>query len=140
MKLTSKLAVGLENLPDSKPIREAVFMQEQGFVNEFDDIDAIAVHTVIYADDIPVATGRLYTDETGPHIGRVAVLKEYRSLHLGNQVLQNLEKEGRRLGYDRISLSAQVRVKNFYEKNGYVDQNDLHYDEGCPHVTMIKSL
>lgn len=140
MELTVKTAVGLANLPDAVPIRTAVFMQEQGFENEFDAIDDRAVHIVIYADGIPAATGRLFQDKTGYHIGRVAVLKAYRKMHLGAEILQGLEEEGRRLGADQISLSAQVRVKGFYEKIGYHSQEDLHYDEGCPHVTMIKSL
>lgn len=140
MKLTTKVAVGLTNLPDAIPVREAVFMQEQGFVNEFDSIDDTATHLVIYADGVPAATGRLYKDDDGYHIGRVAVLKEYRKLHFGAMILQILEDQARNLGYPQISLSAQVRVKDFYKKNGYINQNDLHYDEDCPHVTMIKSL
>ncbi len=140
MELTTKVAVGLTNLPDAIPVREAVFMKEQGFENEFDAIDNTATHLVIYADGTPVATGRLYEEEAGYHIGRVAVLKEYRKLYLGAKILQILEEEARKLGYPQIFLSAQTRVQGFYEKNGYVSQNDLHYDEFCPHVTMIKSL
>ena len=140
MDFTTKVAVGLTNLPDAIPVREAVFMKEQGFENEFDAIDDTATHLVIYKDGTPVATGRLYEDEAGYHIGRVAVLKEYRGLHLGAEILRVLEEEARKLGYPQISLSAQTRVQAFYERNGYVSQNDLHYDEFCPHVTMIKSL
>lgn len=140
MELKTKIAVGLENNPDAIPVREAVFIHEQGFANEFDEIDAVATHLVIYADNTPIATGRLYEDESGYHIGRVAVLKDYRKLHLGGKILQLLEQEARQLHYDKISLSAQVRVKEFYEKNGYVSLDDLHYDEYCPHVTMVKVL
>lgn len=34
---------------DAKRIREAVFMKEQGFKNEFDDIDLLALHLILYA-------------------------------------------------------------------------------------------
>lgn len=139
-RYTTKLAVGLKNNPDAAPIREEVFLKEQGFTAEFDHIDDIALHLVIYDDGVPVATGRLYQDETGYHIGRVAVAKSHRSQHLGAKVLQILEDEARRLHYDVISLSAQCRVQSFYEKQGYRSLNDLHMDEFCPHVTMVKTL
>ena len=39
---------------DEMFIREEVFMQEQGFKNEFDDIDDSATHIVLYDDGSPV--------------------------------------------------------------------------------------
>ena len=67
---------------DAMYIRKAVFMQEQGFYNEFDETDKISTHVVLYnTDGKPVATGRLFPDSDKPNsyiIGRVAVLKEFR--------------------------------------------------------------
>lgn len=135
-----KLAVGLKNNLDAISIREEVFQKEQGFTTEFDEIDNTATHVVLYDGELPVATGRLYQDETGYHIGRVAVAKSHRNQHLGAVVLQTLEEEAHRLHCDRISLSAQCRVQAFYEKQGYYSLNDIHIDEFCPHVTMVKEL
>ena len=135
-----KLAVGLKNNLDAISIREEVFQKEQGFTTEFDEIDNTATHVVLYDGELPVATGRLYQDETGYHIGRVAVAKSHRNRHLGAVVLQTLEEEAHRLHCDRISLSAQCRVQAFYEKQGYHSLNDIHIDEFCPHVTMVKEL
>ena len=45
---TIKIAKGLANNADARLIRQQVFVEEQGFVNEFDDIDAKAYHAVIY--------------------------------------------------------------------------------------------
>ena len=135
-----KLAVGLKNNLDAISIREEVFQKEQGFTTEFDEIDNTATHVVLYDGELPVATGRLYQDETGYQIGRVAVAKSHRNQHLGAVVLKTLEEEAHRLHCDRISLSAQCRVQAFYEKQGYHSLNDIHIDEFCPHVTMVKEL
>ena len=41
---------------DVKIIRQKVFMEEQGFENEFDGIDDTAIHIVLYDEKTPVAT------------------------------------------------------------------------------------
>lgn len=51
---TIKIAKGLANNADARLIRQQVFVEEQGFVNEFDDIDAKAYHAVIYTGGIPL--------------------------------------------------------------------------------------
>lgn len=127
--------------PDSAEIRKTVFMQEQGFQQEFDEIDSRAVHAVVYDGDCPIATGRLFTERPDCYvIGRVAVLPDYRGKHVGNAVVQALEAWAKEHGGKSVSLSAQCRVSGFYEKLGYQKTNDTHMDEFCPHVTMEKKL
>lgn len=41
-------------------IRIKVFMEEQGFKNEFDDIDNRAIHIVLYKEGKPVGTCRVF--------------------------------------------------------------------------------
>lgn len=65
----------------AKEIRTKVFINEQGFSREFDDIDETAVHFVIFEENnTPVATCRIFWDsEMNSYVlGRVAVMKEYR--------------------------------------------------------------
>ena len=60
-------------------VRKAVFMEEQGFQQEFDDVDDRAYHVLIQDGERPVATGRLFTEDGETYlIGRVAVLSAYR--------------------------------------------------------------
>lgn len=59
---TIKIAKGLANNADARLIRQQVFVEEQGFVNEFDDIDHEAYHAVIYTGGYPIATGRLFDE------------------------------------------------------------------------------
>ena len=65
---------------DSKLLREKIFMEEQGFRDEFDGTDRNAIHIVMYDGEKAVATCRIYrAEEHGTFIvGRVAVLKELR--------------------------------------------------------------
>ncbi len=133
-----RLSAGLPR--DAEIIRRSVFIEEQGFQNEFDEIDAHAVHAVIYVVGERAATGRLYGGTDKMTIGRVAVLKDFRGGGLGRAVIENLEQKARGLGAAEISLSAQVRVKEFYERLGYVATDECSDDEGVPHVKMIKAL
>ncbi|MGN1114212.1 MAG: GNAT family N-acetyltransferase [Oscillospiraceae bacterium] len=140
MAITIKIAKGLENLPQAKIVRKAVFIEEQGFVNEFDSIDKNAVHAVAFSDSKPAATGRLFKDDSGWHIGRIAVLKEFRHLGLGSKIMHALEEYAKNSGVSEITLSAQERAKEFYEKIGYKNMGNPHLDEGCPHITMKRVL
>lgn len=140
LKYTIRCAEGLENNPEAAQIRRKVFIEEQGFENEFDDVDKNAVHAIIFDGEVPAATGRLYFENESFHIGRVAVLKEYRSKGAGTLVMNTLKNEAQRLGADEIRISAQVRAKNFYEKLGYKSCGEVYMDEFCPHIEMFLKL
>lgn len=48
---------------EAKTIREKVFMEEQGFKNEFDEYDEMVPHAVLFMEGCAVATGRLLPGE-----------------------------------------------------------------------------
>lgn len=128
--------------PDAVMIRKSVFVEEQGFQNEFDQTDETAFHLVLYADDAPAAVARLFAQQDGATytVGRIAVLPQYRGLHLGNRILKEAEQCARQNGAKRLTLSAQCRVQPFYEKNGYIASGGVYLDEFCPHIHMEKML
>ena len=125
---------------DCRHIREVVFVQEQGFVYEFDDTDSIADHVVMYADGEPAATGRIFCQDGTWYIGRIAVMPQYRGKGFGSRVMRYLEEEVSLRGAKSATLAAQCRAAGFYEKNGYSQTNDFHDEEGVPHVMMTKRL
>ncbi len=134
---------GLENCPAAKTIREEIFMKEQGFQIEFDEIDPIAWHLLVYLDGSPVATGRLYEKEGRPGtylLGRIAVMKPWRGRHLGEFVVRRLEEFAQMKGAKFLELSAQMQAKEFYEKLGYQAHGSVYLDEHCPHIAMSKAL
>ena len=110
-------------------------MKEQGFKYEFDETDHLAKHMLLFEDDIPVATCRFFFS-----VGRIAVSKEFRGKQYGKKMLQGAEKTVSDLGGKRIELSAQCRVAEFYKKQGYMELNDIHMDEDCPHTWMRKEV
>ncbi|MGN1433582.1 MAG: GNAT family N-acetyltransferase [Ruminococcus sp.] len=125
---------------DEKMIRETVFIEEQKFKIEFDDIDDIATHIVMYIDNQSVGCCRLYIQENEYHIGRIAVLKPYRGKGYGEKILLEAEKVAKEKGADCVKLSAQVRASGFYEKLGYKKYGEIYFDEYCEHIAMKKEI
>lgn len=124
---------------EAKDIRIEVFMKEQGFENEFDEIDNLCHHIVAFDEGKPIGTCRFFKENNHYTIGRVAVLKEYRNKHIGHLLLESVEKEIKRISGDVIVVHAQVRVSSFYEKQGYIQFGQIDDDEGVPHVWMKKN-
>lgn len=127
---------------DSMAIRKTVFCDEQGFKDEFDEIDEKAIHIVCYEKEIPIATCRVYYNSTEEMyvVGRIAVIKEYRGKDYGAKILKSAEEEIVNMGGNKAALSAQIQAKGFYEKQGYETEGDSYMDEGCPHIKMKKNL
>lgn len=126
---------------DAMFIREDVFIREQQFENEFDELDRHSTHLVVYNIDKPIGTCRYYKSKDNSFvIGRIAVLNNYRSLGIGRMLLEEAEKNIIVAGGDEIRLSAQVRVQGFYEKMGYISEGQPYQDEYCPHIAMKKQL
>ena len=129
------------SLPEkARDIRICVFMEEQGFKQEFDALDEVCVHLVAFDDDTPVATCRIWEQDEVWHVGRLAVIKSHRKKGLGAQMLAAAEKYVRTLGGKTISLHAQRRAESFYRKSGYIPFGETDYDEGVEHVHMQKDL
>lgn len=127
---------------EAEYIRKTVFVDEQKFVDEFDETDGIATHFVMFDGDKPVGCARAFYDENenAYHIGRVAILKEYRGRHLGEKIMLFAENELKKQGADRVTLSAQVRASGFYKSVGYTPYGEEYFDQYCPHIAMEKRL
>lgn len=141
MGMQVKILKTPDTLEDAFLIREEVFIKEQGFQNEFDDIDKVSWHAVAYDEEKPVACGRLFQKEANTYvIGRVAVCHAFRGQHLGELIMKSLEAQANRLGAKEIELSAQCRAAGFYERLGYEAEGEEYLDEFCPHIQMKKKL
>lgn len=119
-----------------RTIRQAVFIDEQHIEPEleWDDDDAVAVHFLLIHDNHPVGTARLLADG---HIGRVAVLPEFRGRGLGDVLMREVMARARALGHERLLLSAQTYALDFYRRLGYRPQGDEYLEAGIPHRAMI---
>ena len=125
---------------DAKQIRIKVFVDEQGFKEEFDELDEICTHLVTFDGNVPCATVRFYEQDGAYYIGRLAVIKEYRKHHLGAQIVGEAEKLIKEKGGKEIRLHSQVQAMPFYAKQGYEPFGEQDFDEDCPHQWMKKEL
>ena len=131
------------SLPDdAAAIRKSVFVEEQGFVDEFDGRDAAATHIVLYSEGEPIASCRCFEgDEAGVWlIGRFAVLKEHRKRGIGKMLLEEAERQIRKAGGKEARLAAQIQAAGFYEKGGYSRCGDEFLEQDWPHIPMRKAL
>jgi len=123
-------------------IRREVFVEEQGVspANEFDDTDRVAVHFLAWRGGEAVGTARLYGEACVGRIGRVAVLASERGRGVGEALMVRALEEAGIVGYGEIVIHAQLRVRRFYERLGFVAEGALYEEENIPHVTMRAHL
>jgi predicted GNAT family N-acyltransferase len=120
-----------------RAIREAVFVNEQHvpLELEWDGLDPLCTHVIAYVDgNSAVATGRLLANG---HIGRLAVLKNWRARGIGAQVLRALISIARTNGLDKCALNAQTHAIAFYERHGFVAEGEEFDDAGIAHRHMV---
>lgn len=137
---TVKIERGLRSNPDAAALRTEVFVEEQGFKEEFDDNEDSALHAVLYVGSEAVATARAYCKNQREiyTLGRVAVKKSHRGKGLGAAVVKEIEQHLCKIGARGIELSAQEQAIGFYEQLGYIPEGDIYMDEHMPHRRMKK--
>ena len=122
------------------PVREAVFVVEQGVPEELerDEFDADAVHVVaLDAHGHCIGTGRMFEESnTTARIGRMAVSAEWRRGGVGTALFCRLIEAAAGRGYSDIVLSAQVDAIDFYRRFGFVEEGEQYLDADIPHLTM----
>ena len=110
MTIETKWLHAPDDLSPVFSIREAVFMKEQGFQNEFDDTDNTCWHLLLTVDGKAAGCARIFPDEGKMwHVGRVAVLPAYRKLHLGSRLMDAVTEQVRSFGGDGMILPLSVR-------------------------------
>ena len=143
-----KIIAYIELPEDAVEIRKEVFVEEQGFIEEFDVDDNDAVHLVAFIGEKPVASCRIITkDKQNYMIGRIAVRKEHRKKGIGAEIVKAAEtvitqwKIHYKLG-DTVSvyIHSQMQAGPFYEKIGYISTGKTDYEQDCPHLMLKKEI
>lgn len=127
---------------EARHLRTVVFVEEQGFVEEFDTQDLNSYHLVLFLENKAVCCCRYFTGQEKKVyiLGRLATLKEYRGKQLASQILKSAEDKVKVHGGKTLILHAQTQAQHFYEKNGYVAYGDVEPEEGVPHIWMKKEF
>ena len=91
-------------------IRVEVFVHEQGFFDDQDEIDLRSTHLVMTENDTPIATCRVFSGEReGSYIlGRLAVLKSHRGRGAGAKMLSAAEAQVAKMGGQELVLHSTV--------------------------------
>lgn len=129
-----------EDTPLLKQVRETVFVIEQAVPRslEWDGIDADCEHVLAMdTEGKAIGTGRLLPDG---HIGRMAVLLEWRGRGVGSSILQALITRARDKGVRRLVLNAQVAALSFYARFGFTAVGEIFQEAGIPHREMVRDL
>jgi len=118
-------------------IRTTVFIREQQVPVdlEWDEFDMISTHFLVFNNHREaVGTARLLPDG---HIGRMAVLKEWRGKGYGSAILKKILKELRARHMQKAMLNAQISAVKFYERFGFQQvSGEKFFEAGIPHVKM----
>lgn len=121
-------------------IRREVFIEEQNVPEEleWDEFDNECIHILVTSEsNLAITCGRLKPDG---HIGRMAVLKNYRKTGIGTATLLALLKSAQKMNLNRVYLHSQITAIPFYEKQGFETTSEIFMDANIPHKTMEKHL
>lgn len=142
--MTTPFTVSLVSWHDGEPllraIREAVFIREQNVPVEleWDGKDGDSRHAlVLTTSGDAIGCGRLMPNG---HIGRMAVLPQWRKQKVGTAIMEALLDEARSRGYKQVDIDAQTFAIPFYHKFGFVEHGKEYVDAGMPHKKMKLKL
>jgi predicted GNAT family N-acyltransferase len=123
-----------------RAVRLAVFVVEQNIPeeHEWDEQDPVSAHALAEdRDGVPIGCGRLLPDG---HIGRLAVLSDWRGQGVGAALLLHLVELARKRGHARVLLNAQTHAVPFYARYGFEPSAAPFMEAGIPHQEMARLL
>lgn len=126
--------------PLLRAIREAVFMREQGVTAEleWDGLDEACHHALaLSSNGDAIGCARITPDG---HIGRMAVLSEWRGKKVGSALLEALLDYARSRHHSEVEVAAQVQAMPFYQHFGFEAEGRVFKDAGIPHRKMTLRL
>jgi predicted GNAT family N-acyltransferase len=142
--MNADFALRVAAWPDDEPalraIRREVFVVEQHVPEalEWDGIDAACAHVLaLDRDGRPIGCGRLLPDG---HVGRMAVVAEWRGRGVGTALLAELVALARAAGHARVALNAQTHAMPFYARCGFAPCGEEYEEAGIPHRAMERRL
>lgn len=127
-------------------LRSSVFIIEQNCAyQDMDGKDLAALHLLGWAEGQTqpelVAAARLIlpNPQTELSFGRVVVDPAYRGRGYGEQIVANILDYLKTSPYqgERITISAQHRLVDFYGKFGFKTLGQAYEEDGIPHIRMV---
>jgi predicted GNAT family N-acyltransferase len=126
--------------PLLKSIREEVFIREQGIPAEleWDGLDEGCRHALALSHQgNAIGCARMFANG---HIGRIAVLPQWRKKKVGTAIVEALLDYARTHDYKQVDVDAQTYAMPFYGGFEFVKQGKEFMDAGLPHIKMVLKL
>ncbi|MDE3252740.1 MAG: GNAT family N-acetyltransferase [Bacteroidota bacterium] len=97
---------------------------EHGFYDQFNKIDALKNVVLVFENEEAIACGAIKAfDETSMEVKRMYVSPDHRGKGIAQEILRELEKWAKELGYQKTVLETgkrQVEAMALYQKCGYL--------------------
>jgi len=121
-------------------VRSIVFIGEQRcpYLEEFDGLDAGALHILGEEDGEPIAAGRIRSVEGVAKLERIAVLAPARGRGLGHELVEFMLQAARDRGFRGFKMHAQAHLVDFYRRHGFEPHGELFQEAGIDHYLMIR--
>jgi ElaA protein len=136
-------ALSSQELYNLLQLRSEVFVVEQNCVyQDIDGKDEKAIHLIGEDNGKIVAYARLFKPAAyfeQASIGRVVVKESYRDKKLGHLLMREaIRVIETHFEETKITISAQLYLKKFYESHGFVQNSDMYLEDDIPHIEMKK--
>lgn len=133
--------LSLHELYSLLQLRSIVFVVEQNCVyQDIDGKDEKALHLLGEVEGKIVAYARLF--KAGDYfenasIGRVVIHPEARDKKFGHEMMQQaIEGIETYFKETKITISAQLYLKKFYESHDFVQTSEMYLEDDIPHIEM----
>jgi len=125
-------------------LRSEVFVVEQNCVYlDIDGKDEKALHLLGTFEGKIVAYARLFKPNdyfAEASIGRVVTHPDFRERKIGHILMREAVESIRiYFGESKITISAQLYLKKFYESHGFVQTSEMYLEDDIPHIEMKRS-
>jgi N-acetylglutamate synthase-like GNAT family acetyltransferase len=128
---------------DALAFRRAILRTPLGLDFSNADMEVEREDTLFIASDGQRLVGVVMMRNDGADrvtLRQMAVSEDMRGRHVGQQLLSAFEAHARDLGVRHISLAARKTAIGFYERLGYVAEDDEFIEMTIPHRHMSKAL
>jgi ElaA protein len=133
--------LSVSELYQALQLRSEVFVAEQNCAyQDLDGKDEKALHLLGIFDEKVVAYSRLFAPGyyfDNASIGRVVISPDYRDRKWGHSLIkESINAVASAYGTGAITISAQLYLKNFYDRHGFVQEGEEYLEDGIPHIRM----
>ncbi len=125
-------------------LRSEVFVVEQDCVyQDIDFKDQKALHILGFKNDKIISYTRIFKPGDyfeNASIGRVVVKESERKYGYGHELMKvSIDAVKTEYHQEKITISAQLYLKKFYESHGFIQIRDSYLEDGIPHIRMDRN-